>query len=94
MKATGIVRRIDELGRLVLPKELRKKYAIGDRDAVEIFTDDKGIYLQKYCPGQDVVAHVDNLSKAVDNIREDLGTEKEEEIRECLEKVKDILESL
>lgn len=48
MKATGIVRRVDELGRIVLPIELRRNYAIDIKDSVEIFVDDNGIYLRKY----------------------------------------------
>lgn len=51
MKATGIVRRVDELGRIVLPKELRRTYGIDEGDALEIFTTDRGIVLRKYQPG-------------------------------------------
>lgn len=52
MKATGIVRRIDELGRVVIPMELRKTLGIGEKDALEIFTDEeKRIILRKYEPG-------------------------------------------
>ncbi|MCQ2436674.1 MAG: AbrB/MazE/SpoVT family DNA-binding domain-containing protein [Clostridia bacterium] len=50
MKSTGIVRKIDELGRLVLPIEIRKNLGIDNRDAVEIFTDEDKIILKKYEP--------------------------------------------
>lgn len=50
MKSTGIVRRIDELGRVVLPKELRKTYNLGLKDSVEIFTEGNNIILKKYEP--------------------------------------------
>jgi len=50
MKATGIVRRVDELGRLVIPKELRKTYSIDTDTPVEIFTDNDSIILKKYAP--------------------------------------------
>ena len=50
MKSTGIVRKIDELGRIVLPMELRKKMDISNRDPVEIFTEDDKIILKKYQP--------------------------------------------
>lgn len=51
MKSTGIVRPIDNAGRLVLPKELRKQYALlGDDSSVEIFTDGDTIVLRKYAP--------------------------------------------
>lgn len=51
MKATGIVRKVDELGRIVLPKELRRTLGIGEKDPMEIYTDGKGIILRKYAPG-------------------------------------------
>ncbi len=51
MKSTGIVRQVDELGRIVLPKELRKTMDIDNKgDAVEIFTDEDKIILKKYQP--------------------------------------------
>ena len=49
MKATGIVRRIDDLGRIVVPKEIRRTLRIREGDALEIFTDPEGeIILKKY----------------------------------------------
>ncbi|MED0666667.1 AbrB/MazE/SpoVT family DNA-binding domain-containing protein [Bacillus badius] len=50
MKATGVVRRVDELGRVVLPKELRRVLAIQEKDPLEIFTKEDTIVLQKYRP--------------------------------------------
>ena len=51
MKATGIVRRIDELGRIVVPKEIRRVLRIREGDPLEIFTDKDGeIVLKKYSP--------------------------------------------
>ena len=50
MKATGIVRRLDELGRVVLPIELRKVMHIKERDALEVFVNDDSIILKKYEP--------------------------------------------
>jgi transcriptional pleiotropic regulator of transition state genes len=51
MKSTGIVRKVDTLGRVVLPKELRDVLNINHDDALEIFMDDDTIYLKKYEPG-------------------------------------------
>lgn len=48
MKSTGIVRNIDELGRIVVPKEIRKKLGITSSDPVEIFIDGERIILTKY----------------------------------------------
>lgn len=50
MKSTGIVRKVDDLGRIVLPKELRKVLDIDERDPLEIFVDGTFIMLQKYEP--------------------------------------------
>lgn len=50
MKSTGIVRRVDELGRIVLPMEIRKLMDIKVKDAIEIYTDDDKIVLAKYHP--------------------------------------------
>ena len=50
MKATGIVRRIDELGRVVIPKEIRRTLRIREGDPLEIFTDRDELMLKKYSP--------------------------------------------
>lgn len=50
MKSTGIVRKVDELGRIVLPIELRRTLDIGERDALEIYVDENTIILKKYEP--------------------------------------------
>ncbi len=50
MKSTGIVRKIDDLGRIVLPIEQRRILEIGDRDSLEIFIEDNMLILKKYQP--------------------------------------------
>ena len=50
MKSTGIVRKVDELGRVVLPIELRRNLDINEKDALEIFVDNDKIILKKYEP--------------------------------------------
>ncbi|MCY0880101.1 MAG: AbrB/MazE/SpoVT family DNA-binding domain-containing protein [Firmicutes bacterium] len=50
VKSTGIVRRVDELGRVVLPIELRRTLNISDRDSLEIYVDGEKIVLKKYEP--------------------------------------------
>ena len=50
MKSTGIVRRVDELGRVVIPIELRNKFGICEKDPIEIFVDGSSIILKKYEP--------------------------------------------
>ncbi|EEM31708.1 Transition state regulator [Bacillus thuringiensis serovar thuringiensis str. T01001] len=48
MKSTGVTRRVDELGRIVIPKELRRTLGIVEKDPIEIFVEDEKIILQKY----------------------------------------------
>ncbi len=50
MKSTGIVRKVDELGRIVLPIELRRTLDIAERDSLEIYVDGSSIILKKYQP--------------------------------------------
>ncbi len=50
MKSTGIVRKVDELGRVVLPIELRRTLGIDEKDALEIYVDREKIILKKYEP--------------------------------------------
>lgn len=50
MKSTGMVRKVDELGRVVLPIELRRSLGIKEKDAIEIYIDGDKIILKKYVP--------------------------------------------
>lgn len=50
MKSTGIVRKVDELGRVVIPIELRRTLGIEEKDALEIYVDNEKIILKKYEP--------------------------------------------
>ncbi len=50
MKSTGVVRRVDELGRIVIPIELRRTLDIAEKDALEIYTEGEQIILNKYEP--------------------------------------------
>ncbi len=61
MKSTGVVRKVDELGRIVLPSEIRESMDINKRDAMEIFTDGNRIILQKYSPACIFCNNADNV---------------------------------
>ena len=50
MKSTGIVRRVDELGRIVLPIEMRRTLGIDEKDSLEIYVDGSNVILRKYQP--------------------------------------------
>ncbi len=73
MKATGIVRRIDDLGRVVIPKEIRRTLRIREGDPLEIFTDREGeIILKKYSPigelGAFAKEYADSLAQSAGHI--------------------------
>lgn len=61
MKSTGIVRKLDELGRITLPIELRRTLGVSERDPLEIFVDEGRIILQKYEPADIFNGTKDNL---------------------------------
>ncbi|MNC54934.1 AbrB/MazE/SpoVT family DNA-binding domain-containing protein [Paenibacillus sp. FSL R5-0636] len=61
MKSTGIVRKIDELGRIVIPIELRRTMNLDIKDPVEIFVDDEKVILRKYAPGCAISGSQDDL---------------------------------
>lgn len=61
MKSTGIVRKVDELGRVVLPIELRRNLNIGEKDSLEIFVDDEKVILKKYEPADIFTGSMDDL---------------------------------
>lgn len=65
MKATGIVRRIDDLGRVVIPKEIRRTCNIREGDPLEIFLDEDGaVMFKKYDPGyrNNLITTLQNIS--------------------------------
>ena len=73
MKATGIVRRIDDLGRVVIPKEIRRTLRIREGDPLEIFTDKEGeVILKKYSPigelGDFATQYAESIHKTVGHI--------------------------
>ena len=78
MKSTGMVRKVDELGRIVLPAEIRQSMDINVRDALEIFTDEGRIILQKYQPACIFCNNADNV----------IYFNNKRICRECLEQLK------
>ncbi|WP_238884476.1 AbrB/MazE/SpoVT family DNA-binding domain-containing protein [Clostridium sp. YIM B02551] len=63
MKSTGVVRKSDQLGRIVLPKELRKTLNLNEGDSLEIYTEGENIILKKYAPGCVFCGEVDNTTE-------------------------------
>lgn len=70
MKSTGILRKVDELGRVVIPIELRRTLGIEEKDALEIYVDGDKIVLKKYVPSEleaEKERVIKNLEKVLSN---------------------------
>ena len=65
MKSTGIVRNLDQLGRLVIPKETRKALDLNEGDPIEMFTDGDKIILKKYNPGCHCCGSMEHLTEVL-----------------------------
>jgi AbrB family transcriptional regulator (stage V sporulation protein T) len=73
MKATGIVRRIDELGRIVIPKEIRRTFRLREGDPLEIYTERGELILKKYSPMNEIAEYAAALADAIaENIDADI----------------------
>lgn len=90
MKATGIVRKVDELGRLVIPKELRKMLSIKNGDPVEIFSgEDETVILKKYVPSYE--SKIQTIERVIGELKSEEGNNHCVAIKE-LQSVLEILE--
>ena len=92
MKPTGIIRRVDELGRITIPKEIRTRYKIFEMTPLELFVDDERqqIMLQRYESLNDVSTM---LSYALDAVTEDKSLLNESSlVKELRDKIVDVLE--
>ena len=78
MKSTGVIRRVDELGRVVIPIELRTQFGISEKDPMEIYVEGSSIVLKKYEPNcifcgstKDLIEYKDKLvcAKCAENLR-------------------------
>ncbi len=70
MQGTGIVRRIDELGRVVIPKEIRKTLRIKEGDPLEIYTDKENLVIKKYSPISSINDFVKIVADGIDELTE------------------------
>lgn len=91
MKATGIVRRIDDLGRVAIPKEIRRTINIREGDPLEIFLEDGAVVFKKYNPGyrDDLMATLQNAADYYDNYEDDRATA--EQLRKIAQEVNALL---
>ena len=67
MKATGIVRRIDDLGRVVIPKDIRRTLHIREGDPLEIYIDNDSVIFKRYDPSSEWERTLRELQEAVDD---------------------------
>lgn len=65
MKETGIIRKMDELGRIVIPKDVRRLLNLKEGDPLELFLHEQGVFFKKYDPAKPVKACLATLKKAV-----------------------------
>jgi len=68
MRATGIVRRIDELGRVAIPKDIRKILHIKEGDPFELFTIEDGVCFRKYHIDDSIVSRMKNIAEELDHV--------------------------
>lgn len=83
-KCTGIVRRIDDLGRVVIPKEIRRTMKIREGDPLIISTTENGVLFEKYDINADIT---DALKQVIDNFEDDLTKDEIESIRKVIKSI-------
>ena len=92
MKRTGMIRRVDDLGRIVIPKEIRRSMYIKDGTPMEIFISEEGIVLKKHY----IQGGLPEMLCAVENVLQEmeveLGKEKSEGIKQNISSIRQILE--
>ena len=91
MKATGIIRRVDDLGRVIIPKEIRRQLMIREGDSLEIYVDGERIVYEKYFSAASIT---DMLKRAQDLIHEEYPRRQTEAIIEKISEAAALLSSL
>lgn len=91
MSSTGIVRKIDDLGRVVIPKEIRKYIGIKDGDSLEIFINKGEIILRKYNASMGLSELVRELDNEFSHVKNDMETETANKIYEHINALREIL---
>lgn len=75
MKATGIVRRVDDLGRIVIPKEIRRQLGVSENTPMELYLEDKSLVIRKYDTNNCIKDRLDEFKSVFYDSREDLDSE-------------------
>ena len=90
MKATGIVRRVDDLGRVVIPKEIRRTMRIAEGDPLEIFIDGDGVCYKKYNVEE---VYIDQIKNILKDVECDIDLKERDLICRYLKDIKLVLEN-
>ena len=90
MGATGIVRRIDDLGRIVIPREIRNRLLIDEGDPLEIFIKDNEIVLKRYTPDYDFNCMITDLERRFNLATEIVGHKNTKEIKQRFIEIKSL----
>ncbi|MBE5992687.1 MAG: AbrB/MazE/SpoVT family DNA-binding domain-containing protein [Paenibacillaceae bacterium] len=80
-----IIRKIDHLGRLVLPKDIRSSMGLVDGSSLEILTTNEGILLKKYSVELSLITDIENLQRSVKEENSYVGQDKVDQIQRCLQ---------
>lgn len=94
MRETGIIRRIDDLGRVVIPREIRKQFLIKEGDRLEIFVNKDKIILKKYDVSIGMKELVRRLDDEFSDVKGDMETEIANNIYKHISALKDILKNM
>lgn len=94
MRETGIIRRIDDLGRVVIPREIRKQFLIKEGDQLEIFVNKDEIILKKYDVSIGMKELVRRLDEEFSDVKGDIETEIANNIYKHISALKDILKNM
>ena len=84
MKPTGIIRRIDDLGRIVIPREIRRTLNLKEGDPLELFLEKDMLCFQKYCVEE---SYIEKIQSLLDKLNEDEDMENSAEIKSKLNEV-------
>lgn len=91
MKPTGIIRRVDDLGRIAIPKTVRNAMGIAEGTPLELFTEKGSLIYKKYVVENELGDMVGNLMEAVEDMCVDLGPEKTGDIRRHIREIQNLL---
>ena len=94
MKRTGISRRIDETGRIVIPGEIRKTLGIKAGDPIEIFTHNNEIVLRKYNVPGELSGLIERLGSGFASVRHDLDPETADQIYGHIKALQELVQSI